>query len=223
MQAAVIESFGGPQVFEYRHLPVPVPKGRELLIRVKATSVNPLDCQIRRGNYKEQVSLPAILGHDVSGVVEAVGDAVRDFAEGDEVFYVPRIFGGPGSYAQYHVVEEAIVAHKPANLSHAQAAALPLAGGTAWDALVVRAALRVGESILIHAGAGGVGSLAVQLARAMGAQKSRVARLSAAAHFSNRQIHEQAYRRSVPGCLGHRNQLAACSASSALATASGSP
>lgn len=170
MRAAVIKSFGGTEVFEFRQMPTPSPGTCELLVRVRATSINPLDCQIRRGDYKEQVELPVVLGHDVSGVVEAVGSGVRDFVVGDEVFYTPRIFAGPGSYAQYHVVDAAIAAQKPASLSHAQAAAVPLAGGTAWDALVVRAALQVGESVLVHAGSGGVGSFAVQLARAMGAR-----------------------------------------------------
>jgi NADPH:quinone reductase-like Zn-dependent oxidoreductase len=140
-----------------------------VLVRVCATSINPVDYQTRRGDYKELVRLPAILGVDVSGVIEAIGEAVTDFKVGDNVYYSPQIFGEFGSYAQYHVADAAIVALKPANLSHVEAASLPLAGGTAWDCLVTRGNLQVGETVLIHAGAGGVGSIAVQLAKAIGA------------------------------------------------------
>jgi NADPH:quinone reductase-like Zn-dependent oxidoreductase len=107
-----------------------------------------------------------VIGYDVSGVVTAVGVGVRDFKVGDEVFYSPEIPGRGGSFAEYHVAEEAIVAHKPSNLSHNEAASIPLAGGTAYDALITRAQLQVGETVLIHGGSGGVGSLAVQIARA---------------------------------------------------------
>jgi NADPH:quinone reductase-like Zn-dependent oxidoreductase len=115
------------------------------------------------------VQLPAIIGSDVSGIVEAVGDAVTDFKIGDEVYYTPQIVGGDGSYAEYHVADESIVAHKPRNVSHFEAASLSLTGGTAWEAFVMRGKLRVGESVLIHAGAGGVGSIAIQLAKTIGA------------------------------------------------------
>jgi NADPH2:quinone reductase len=134
-----------------------------------ATSVNPLDYQIRRGDYKAYVKWPAIIGFDVSGIVEAAGDAVTDFKVGDQVYYTPRIFDGDGSYAEYHLADESIVAHKPKNLSPFEAASFTLTGGTAWEALVTRGKLRVSESILIHAGAGGVGSIAIQLAKAIGA------------------------------------------------------
>jgi NADPH:quinone reductase-like Zn-dependent oxidoreductase len=116
------------------------------------------------------VPLPAITGHDVSGVVESVGPGVTSFVPGDEVWYTPQIFDGPGSYAEYHVASEKIIGKKPASLSHLEAASLTLVGGTAWEALVVRAGLRVGESILIHGGAGGVGHVAIQLAKAIGAK-----------------------------------------------------
>jgi NADPH2:quinone reductase len=103
-------------------------------------------------------------------VVEAIGPGVTTFVPGDEVWYTPQIFDGPGSYAEYHIAAEAIVGKKPLSLSHLEAASLPLVGGTAWEALVVRAALRVGESILVHGGAGGVGHVAIQLAKAIGAK-----------------------------------------------------
>lgn len=176
MKAIVLTSFGGPESFELRDVPKPVPQAGEVLVRVHATSINPLDYQVRRGDYPESVPLPAITGHDVSGVVEAVGPGVTAFAPGDEVWYTPQIFQGSGSYAEYHVASESIIGKKPASLSHLEAASLTLVGGTAWEALVVRAGLRVGESILIHGGAGGVGHVAIQLAKAIGARVLTTAR-----------------------------------------------
>lgn len=170
MKAMILTSFGGPESFELRDLPKPVPGTGEVLVRVHATSINPLDYQVRRGDYPDYVPLPAITGHDVSGVVEQVGPGVTAFAPGDEVWYTPQIFDGPGSYAEYHIAAQSIVGKKPASLSHLEAASLSLVGGTAWEALTVRAALKVGESILIHGGAGGVGHVAIQLAKAIGAK-----------------------------------------------------
>ncbi|MBB1624622.1 zinc-dependent alcohol dehydrogenase family protein [Achromobacter sp. UMC71] len=170
MKAVVLNAFGGPEAFELRDVPKPVPQAGQVLVRVHATSINPLDYQVRRGDYPDLVPLPAITGHDVSGVVEAVGPGVTAFVPGDEVWYTPQIFDGPGSYAEYHVAAEHIVGKKPAALSHLEAASLTLVGGTAWEALVGRAALRVGERILVHGGAGGVGHVAIQLAKAIGAK-----------------------------------------------------
>ena len=171
MKAMVIRAFGGTDVFEPRDLPSPEPGPGEVLVRVVATAVNPVDYKIRRNGAWAGVKPPAVIGYDVSGVVEAVGPGVTDFRPGDEVYYTPEIFGGkPGSYAQYHVANASIVARKPRNLSHLEAAAVPLAGGTAWDALVTRAGVRPGETVLIHGGAGGVGHFAVQIARAAGAR-----------------------------------------------------
>lgn len=169
MRVMVITDFGGPEVFEERTMPEPVPGPTGVLVKVHATSVNPVDAKIRQAGSWAGVEPPAIIGYDVSGVVEAVGDAVEDFDVGDEVFYTPEIFVGQGSYAEYHVADASIVAPKPPSLSHAQAASLPLAGGIAWDALVVAGGLQVGETVLIH-GVGGVGSLAVQIAKASGAR-----------------------------------------------------
>lgn len=170
MKAMMLKSFGGPESFELCDLPKPVPGTGQVLVRVHATSINPLDYQVRRGDYSDHVPLPAITGHDVSGVIEEVGPGVTAFSPGDEVWYTPQIFDGPGSYAEYHVAAAEIVGKKPAALSHLEAATLSLAGGTAWEALTVRAALKVGESILIHGGAGGVGHVAIQLAKAIGAR-----------------------------------------------------
>lgn len=170
MKAMLLKAFGGPDAFELHDVPKPLPQAGQVLVRVHATSINPLDYQIRRGDYPDLVSLPSITGHDVSGVVEAVGPGVTAFTAGDEVWYTPQIFDGPGSYAEYHVAAETIIGKKPPSLSHLEAASLTLVGGTAWEALVTRAALRVGESILVHGGAGGVGHVAIQMAKAMGAR-----------------------------------------------------
>ncbi len=166
----LLQSFGGPESFVLCDVPKPVPGTGQVLVRVHATSINPLDCQVRRGDYSDHVPLPAITGHDVSGVVEQIGPGVTAFAPGDEVWYTPQIFDGPGSYAEYHVAAEGIIGKKPPSLSHLEAASLSLVGSTAWEALIARAALRVGESILVHGGAGGVGHVAIQLATAMGAR-----------------------------------------------------
>ena len=170
MKAITLTRFGGPEAFELREVPKPVPGAGQVLVRVHATSINPLDFQVRRGDYPDLVPLPAITGHDVSGVVEEIGPGVTAFAPGDEVWYTPQIFQGSGSYAEYHVAAENIIGRKPASLDHLEAASLSLVGGTAWEALVVRAALRVGESILVHGGAGGVGHVAIQLAKSIGAR-----------------------------------------------------
>lgn len=171
MRAMVIPRFGGPEVFEERVVPTPSPGPGELLVRVVASGTNPVDAKIRASGHWAGIEPPAILGYDVSGVVEAVGPGVKAFQPGEAVFYTPEIFGNPaGSYAEYHVVPETIVARKPANLSHVEAAAIPLAAGTAWEAVIRRLAIRPGESILIHGGAGGVGHFAVQFARVAGAR-----------------------------------------------------
>lgn len=171
MKAIVLTAFGGIENLQLQEVPVPSVDAGELLVRVVATSINPLDYQIRRGDYPDHVPLPAITGHDVSGVVERVGPGVTDFTPGDEVFYTPKIFGPKGgSYAEYNVVPQELVTHKPGNLSHAQAASITLVGGTAWEAIATRGRLQPAESILVHGGAGGVGTIAIQLAKAMGAR-----------------------------------------------------
>ena len=169
MKAAVLKEFGNVSKLTIQEVPKPQPKPHQILVRVCATSINPVDYQTRRGDYKNLVKLPAIIGVDISGVVEAVGETVTNFQVGDEVYYSPVLFGESGSYAEYHVADEDIVARKPKSISHIEAACFPLAAGTAWECLVTRGQLQVGESVLIHAGAGGVGSFAIQLAKAMGA------------------------------------------------------
>ena len=170
MKAVLLTGFGGGDVLEAAEVPVPVPGPDQLLVRIRAAAVNPVDYQTRRGDYRDELALPAVIGSDLSGVVEAVGENVGDFAKGDEVYAQPRTFEGHGGYAQYTVIDAAIAARKPAGISHEEAACIPCAGGTAWECLVVRGKLRPGETVLIHAAAGGVGSYAVQIARAAGAR-----------------------------------------------------
>lgn len=163
MRAVIIEEFGGPQVLKQALLPRPEPAETQLLVKVFACGVNPVDYKIRKGMIPMDFRFPLILGYDVSGVVEAVGPSVEDFQIGDEVFYSPELLG-QGAYAEYQVVDQEIVALKPAGLSHVEAASLPLAGSTAWQALFDRAGIQGADCVLIHGGAGGVGSIAVQLA-----------------------------------------------------------
>ena len=170
MKAMVLASFGGPEVFERREVAEPEPGPRDLLVKIVATSANPCDFQTRRGDYRAWVTCPAIIGVDASGVVEAVGSDVTRFKAGDEVFYEMELFTRPGSFAEYNLVDESIVALKPKNISHFEAASMPLVFATAYGSLIERAKLKIGESVLIHAGAGGVGSIAIQIAKAAGAK-----------------------------------------------------
>jgi NADPH:quinone reductase len=170
MRAMVITRFGGPDVFELQDRERPTPGPNEVLVRVIASGTNPVDAKIRQAGSWAQIPFPAVLGYDVSGIVEELGPGLTEFSVGDEVFYTPEIFGNPhGSYAEYTIAKASIVAHKPANLDHIQAAGIPLAGGTAWEAIVRRLNVRPGETVLIHGGAGGVGSFAIQFAKAAGA------------------------------------------------------
>ncbi|MCL6524290.1 MAG: zinc-binding dehydrogenase [Thermoflavifilum sp.] len=171
MKAVIIEQFGSVDQLKLIDMPRPEPGSGELLIRNLAISVNPVDAKIRANGTWAQITLPAILGYDAAGVVEAVGDHVSDFRLGDEVFYTPSIHGNSrGTYAEFTVVPAAIVAHKPQGISFEEAAAIPLAGGTAWEAIVRRLQVKPGETVLITAAAGGVGSFAVQFARIAGAR-----------------------------------------------------
>jgi NADPH:quinone reductase len=171
MRAMVVPQFGGPEVFELKDIPRPAPGPGEVLVRVVCSGVNPVDAKLRRDGRWAQLEPPVVLGHDVSGVVEAAGPGETQFRPGDEVYYTPELFNNPlGSDAEYNVVPESIIAPKPRSLTHEQAAAVPLAGGTAWEGVVRRLQIKPGETILIHGGAGGVGSFAVQIAKAYGAR-----------------------------------------------------
>jgi NADPH:quinone reductase len=172
LRAMVTPEFGSSDLFEERDVERPQPGPGEVLVRVVAASTNAIDAKFRANGSAMGLEAPIVLGADVSGLVEEVGPGVTDLSPGDEVYYTPEIFG-PGSnaaYAEYHLVGAGIVARKPASLSHEEAAAVPLAGGTAYEALVRRLILRIGETVLIHGGAGGVGSFAVQIAKAAGAR-----------------------------------------------------
>ncbi len=170
MRAMVMPEFGGPDLFEERDVERPSPGPGQVLVRVVAAGTNPVDAKLRADGSFAGLEPPVILGADVSGVVEEVGPGVTDLSPGDEVYYTPEIFGPSSNqaYAEYNVAAADIVARKPASLTHEEAAAVPLAGSTAYEALVRRIALKVGETVLVHGGAGGVGSFAIQIARAAG-------------------------------------------------------
>jgi NADPH:quinone reductase len=172
MRAMVTPRFGGADFFEEQDVERPEPGAGEVLVRVMAVGTNPVDAKFRAEGDSIGLEAPIVLGADVSGVVQELGPGVADFVPGDEVYYTPEVFGprSNGAYAEYHAARAEIVAKKPASLSHEEAAAVPLAGGTAYEAIVRRLALRVGETVLVHGGAGGVGSFAVQIAKAAGAR-----------------------------------------------------
>jgi NADPH2:quinone reductase len=169
MKAVVLDEFGTDLVL--RNVPRPVPAAGEVLVRVVSSGVNPLDTKIRAGAAAHaRVTPPMILGIDLAGVVTEVGPGITGFAVGDEVYGMTGGVGDrPGSLAEYTAVDAELLARKPARLSMAQAAALPLAVITAWEGLVDRANARDGDLVLVHGGAGGVGHVAVQLALARGA------------------------------------------------------
>jgi len=170
MKAVCIYSYGGPEVLVYEDAPRPHPDAGEVLVRVHAAGINPVDWKIREGHLKEMLhhTLPLVLGWDVSGVVEALGSGVTRLKVGDEVFSRPDI-ARDGAYAEFIVIRESEAALKPKSIDHLHAAALPLAGLTAWQSLFDAGGLSAGQRVLIHAAAGGVGHLAVQLARWKGA------------------------------------------------------
>jgi NADPH:quinone reductase-like Zn-dependent oxidoreductase len=170
MKAVRIHTYGNADLLCYEDAPMPSIEPHDVLIRVVATSVNPVDWKIREGHLEDMLSysFPLTLGWDVSGVVEAVGDEVTNFKIGDAVFSRPDIKRN-GTYAEYVAVRENEIAHKPKTISHCAAASLPLVGITAWEALFSTAKLSVNQRVLIHAGAGGVGSLGIQLAKTRGA------------------------------------------------------
>ena len=172
MRVMMTPKFGGPELFEEMDVERPVPGPGEVLVRVVAAGTNPVDAKFRAMGGSMGQEAPMVLGADVSGVVEEAGPGVADFSPGDEVYYTPELFGpgSNGSYAEYNVAPAAIVAKKPASISHEEAAAVPLAGGTAYEALIRRMQIKVGETVLIHGGAGGVGSFAIQIAKAAGAR-----------------------------------------------------
>ncbi|MFA9461795.1 zinc-dependent alcohol dehydrogenase family protein [Thiohalorhabdus methylotrophus] len=172
MKAVVMPTPGGPEVLEEREVADPVRSDeRDLLIRLKAAGINPVDTKMRGGGSYGSGGAPVILGCDGAGVVEEAGPGCQRFQPGDAVYFFNGGIGTePGNYAEYTVVDERFVAAKPAALSFAEAAAVPLVAITAWESLFDRGNLQSGENVLVHAGAGGVGHMAIQLARRAGAE-----------------------------------------------------
>ncbi|MFE9635404.1 NADP-dependent oxidoreductase [Streptomyces sp. NPDC006463] len=169
MRAVVVSEWGGPEVLTETEIERPEPGLNEILVRVHAAGVNPVDWKTRAtGGLIAWGEVP-IVGWDVSGTVEAVGPGVTLYAPGDEVYGMPSFPRQAGGYAEYVVGPARHFARKPASLDHAEAAALPLAALTAWQALVDTAGVSSGQRVLIHAAAGGVGHFAVQIAKALGA------------------------------------------------------
>ena len=173
MKAIVIEEFGGAEQLKEQEVAKPRCGVNQVLIRTHATSVNPVDFKIRQGDMKEAAeNFPLILGGDVAGIVAEAGSNVTRFREGDRVFARPRQFG---TYAEYVAVDADIIARIPEQLSFEEAAAIPLAAMTAWQALVDHGRLGKGQKLLIHAGAGGVGTYAIQIAKSLGAEVASTA------------------------------------------------
>ncbi|GAA3827820.1 NADP-dependent oxidoreductase [Streptomyces coacervatus] len=171
MRAITQKTFGGPEVLELvDDAPKPAPGPTQVLVRVRATSVNPVELFVRSGAFPLLGEPPFVLGWDASGVVEQVDPGVHRFKVGDEVYGMPYFPAAAGANAEYLVAPARQLARKPAGISHEEAAALPLVGLTAWHALVEIAQLRPGQRVLIHGAGGGLGHIAVQLAKHLGAE-----------------------------------------------------
>lgn len=170
MKAVVIDRYGGIEELVMREVPVPEVKEDQVLIEMRATSVNPYDWKIRNGSLRDMVPFrfPIILGWDAAGIIIGKGSKAGRFEIGDRVFARPRT-SNKGCYAEYVATEEKMLAHIPANLAFEEAASIPLATLTAWQCLMDLGSLRRGQKILIHAGAGGVGRMAIQIAKQVGA------------------------------------------------------
>ncbi len=179
MKAMVIDAFGGPEAMHMADIPTPVPASGEVLIRIRATSVNPVEWKIRDGHLSRlfPCSFPLILGWDAAGTVAAMGEGVTGFSPGDRVWsYCRKPDIQWGTYAEYVTMAAESVAPMPAVLSFAQASTIPLVGLTSWQSLFDVGAIRPGQFVLIHAGAGGIGSLAIPLAKWAGATVIATAR-----------------------------------------------
>ncbi|MGX4587292.1 zinc-dependent alcohol dehydrogenase family protein [Paenibacillus chitinolyticus] len=171
MKAVLLETFGAPESFSIGEIPTPAVRPGHVLIRVAASSVNPIDARIRQGLMPNLAPpAPAVLHGDVAGTVEAVGEGVTKFRPGDEVYGLAGGFKGfGGALAEYMLADAELIARKPASLSMSEAAALPVVALTAWQGLFDRARLQPGQQVLVHAAAGGVGHIAIQLAKWGGA------------------------------------------------------
>ena len=169
MKAIQIHQFGGPEELKYEEAPMPKINPDDVLIKVFATSINPVDWKVREGEMKQiQFKFPLILGWDVSGVITEVGSDVKNFEAGQEVYSRPDLPRN-GTYAEFVAVKAGSIAEKPRSISHVEAASIPLAGLTAWQGIFDHGQLKPGQKILIHGASGGVGTLAVQLAKWKGA------------------------------------------------------
>jgi NADPH:quinone reductase-like Zn-dependent oxidoreductase len=171
MKAVVIHEYGGTEVLKYEDIPRPKPKDDQLLVQVIAAGVNPVDGMIRSGMFAKEGNraFPIILGGDVAGVVEKVGNKITKFKAGDPVFAYVSL-DNSGGYAQYALITEREAAPKPKSLTYVEAAAVPIVAMTAWQVLIDTAKLKSGQTVLIHGGSGGVGSFAIQIAKARGAK-----------------------------------------------------
>lgn len=167
MRAVALTEFGEASVLTAHDLPAPTPGEHDLLIEVHACGLNPIDFKVRRGALAKGRPMPIILGFDVSGVVRGMGSAVNGFRVGDEVYAAPSLVRN-GANAEFVCVDARTVALKPKSLDHVHAATLPLVTITAWEALLQRARIQRGETVLVHAGGGGVGHVAIQLAKLHG-------------------------------------------------------
>jgi NADPH:quinone reductase-like Zn-dependent oxidoreductase len=171
MKAMVVHEFGGPEVMKLEDVAVPTPKEHEMLIRVYAAGVNSFDGVLQSGKYAKifKMQLPWIPGYDIAGIVETVGDKIGKFKVGDPVYAFISIPSG-GGYAEYALAKEGQVALKPATISFAEAAGVPSVALTAWQALIDKANLQSGQTVLIHGASGGVGLFAIPIAKIRGAK-----------------------------------------------------
>src|SRR6266446_2662905 len=157
MKAMVVHEFGGPEVMKYEDAPRPEPKDDEILVRVMAAAVNPVDTYVRQGMFAKRGldNRPAIIGYDIAGIVEKTGANAKKFKPGDAVYCYLSVMRG-GGYAEFAVAKESETGLKPKNISFEEAAAVPLAATTAWQALIDSAKIKKGQTVLIHGGSGGV-------------------------------------------------------------------
>jgi NADPH:quinone reductase-like Zn-dependent oxidoreductase len=171
MKAIVVHDYGGPEVLKYEDRPKPEPKEDQILVRVIAAGVNPVDDASRSEKYAKffGITLPFIPGYDIAGVVEKAGAKISKFKAGDPVYAYLNLKDG-GGYADYAVATEVEAAKKPKWISFTEAAAVPVCALTAWQALIDKAKLSAGQTVLVHGGSGGVGSFAIQIAKARGAK-----------------------------------------------------
>lgn len=171
MKAVGFNQYGKAEVMQQMELPLPEITANQVLVKMKATSINPIDWKLRQGYLQKMLpwSFPIVVGWDAAGVIVKVGSQVKNWQVGDEIFARPETTNR-GTYAEYTAIDSRFLAKKPASITFSQAAAVPLAGLTAWQALFVHGRLQNGQKVLIQAGAGGVGSFAIQFAKYCGAQ-----------------------------------------------------